>query len=100
MELVKKGYKKTEVGVIPEDWDVKLIEDICNISVGRDLQEMIFSKQLDSNYPYPVYSNTVENLGLYGYYKQPEYTGESLTIVGRGIGLGTTFARSGGFGFT
>ena len=28
MEQLKKGYKKTEVGVIPDDWDVKTIEEI------------------------------------------------------------------------
>ena len=27
---VKAGYKQTEVGVIPEDWEVKLIEEISN----------------------------------------------------------------------
>lgn len=26
---MKEGYKKTEVGVIPEDWEVKKLEDIC-----------------------------------------------------------------------
>ena len=27
---IKKGYKQTELGVIPEDWEVKLIEEISN----------------------------------------------------------------------
>jgi len=26
---VPKGYKRTEVGVIPEDWEVKKLDDIC-----------------------------------------------------------------------
>jgi len=29
MEL-RKGYKKTEVGVIPDDWEVKLLGAVCN----------------------------------------------------------------------
>jgi type I restriction enzyme, S subunit len=28
---VRKGYKDTEVGVIPSDWDVKSIRDVCRI---------------------------------------------------------------------
>ena len=30
MEL-KKGYIQTEVGVIPEDWKIKLLVDLTNI---------------------------------------------------------------------
>ena len=26
---IKEGYKQTEVGVIPEDWEVKKLEDLC-----------------------------------------------------------------------
>lgn len=97
MEL-KPGYKQTEVGVIPEEWEVDCVGNICSISVGRDLKEQNYSPVADQKYRFPIYSNTVENFGLYGYYDFAEYQGESLTVVGRGIGLGTAFARSGGFG--
>lgn len=33
-QTVPQGYKQTEVGVIPEDWDVKSIGDIAVISSG------------------------------------------------------------------
>jgi type I restriction enzyme S subunit len=33
MEL-KKGYKQTEVGVIPEDWEVKKLNTICDVRDG------------------------------------------------------------------
>lgn len=29
---VKPGYKLTEVGVIPEDWDVKCLGDVAEVS--------------------------------------------------------------------
>jgi len=29
-----EGYKKTEVGVIPEDWELKTIGDIGSVSSG------------------------------------------------------------------
>lgn len=34
MEL-KSGYKKTEVGVIPEDWDVHALQDIATLERGK-----------------------------------------------------------------
>jgi len=33
-EVVKPGYKRTEVGVIPEDWDVFQLQDITNVKTG------------------------------------------------------------------
>ena len=33
MEL-RKGYKQTEVGVIPEDWEVKQLGELFNFSGG------------------------------------------------------------------
>lgn len=32
--MVKKSFKDTEIGLIPEDWEVKKIGDICNIRRG------------------------------------------------------------------
>jgi len=35
--VIKAGYKQTEVGVIPEDWDIKKVGSICNFIVpGRN----------------------------------------------------------------
>lgn len=97
MEL-KPGYKKTDVGIIPVDWDHASIADVADIRVARDLMEDRFSPICTSVFKYPVYSNTVASDGLYGYYSIPEFEGEHLTVVGRGVGLGTAFAKSGGFG--
>ena len=74
------------------------IKDIANIQVGRDLKEDSFSEIKTDKYCYPVYSNTVENSGLYGFYDFEEYDGNSLTVVGRGAGLGIAFSRNSGFG--
>ena len=95
---LKPGYKQTAVGVIPNDWHNARIGEIATIQVGRDLREECFSRIRDSTYRYPVFSNTVDQLGLYGFYSVPEYNGDSVTVAGRGVGLGTAFARSGGFG--
>ena len=33
--VIKAGYKQTELGVIPEDWDIKAIGQICRLINGR-----------------------------------------------------------------
>ena len=98
MEVAQNKLKKSEIGLIPEDWELKAISEITKIFVGRDLNESNFSSQPDDNYKYPAFSNTVLNAGLYGYYNVPEYNGHSLTVVGRGVGLGTAFVRKGAYG--
>lgn len=92
------GYKDSAVGIIPQEWEVKNIEEICDIYVGRDVQKNHFKEIADGKYKYPVYSNTVEDKGLYGYYDYEEYENNTVTVVGRGIGLGTAFARDNGYG--
>ena len=54
---LRKGYKQTEVGVIPEDWDVRPISDVAPLQRGFDLPTTQLQKGL-----YPVvYSNGVLN---------------------------------------
>ncbi|MBT6176842.1 MAG: hypothetical protein HOI23_06305 [Deltaproteobacteria bacterium] len=54
---VKSGYKQTEVGVIPEDWEMKAIGQIAPLQRGIDLP----TSQVKEG-PYPVvYSNGVMN---------------------------------------
>ncbi|WP_075968127.1 restriction endonuclease subunit S [Immundisolibacter cernigliae] len=72
--------------------------DACEIAVGRDLVEDRFSVTKTGTHVYPVFSNSVENYGLYGFYDFPEYERKAVTIVGRGAGLGTAFIRDAGFG--
>lgn len=95
---IPAGYKDSAVGIIPQEWEVKNIEEICDIYVGRDVQKNHFKEIADGKYKYPVYSNTVEDKGLYGYYDYEEYENNTVTVVGRGIGLGTAFARDNGYG--
>ena len=79
--------------MVPNGWTTAKIKDIASINVGRDLRLDNYTESITATHIYPVYSNTVENRGLYGFYDFPEYSGGSVTIVGRGIGLGTAFAR-------
>ena len=38
------GYKDSAVGIIPQEWEVKNIEEICDIYVGRDVQKNHFKR--------------------------------------------------------
>ncbi|SFD65029.1 type I restriction enzyme, S subunit [Chitinophaga sp. CF118] len=42
---VRKGYKKTEVGVIPNDWDVKRLRDIFTLKSGYAFSSNYFSNE-------------------------------------------------------
>lgn len=97
-QLIPDGYKSTEIGVIPDDWDVFKINQIGSIRVGGDVNFNAFSSEQDYIYQYPIYSNTVDILGIYGYYNFPEYSTIAVTVVGRGVGLGTAIVRDSGFG--
>jgi len=38
---VRPGYKQTEVGVIPEDWELKLLPDVCRFRGGKAHEQHI-----------------------------------------------------------
>ena len=101
--LLTKGighskFKDSPLGEIPESWNVMKLGEITKVCVGKDLLEQNYNPNLSDEYKYPVYSNTVENKGLYGYYNVQEYTGNSVTVIGRGVGVGTAFPRKDSFG--
>ncbi|MEX1030806.1 MAG: restriction endonuclease subunit S [Paenibacillaceae bacterium] len=44
MEL-REGYKRTEAGVIPEDWEVKKLGEIVRINSGESPSKFIFTSE-------------------------------------------------------
>jgi len=59
---VKPGYKQTEVGVIPEDWDVASIGTIASFKSGEGINVAALREQ-SSDTPIPVYGGN----GIAGY---------------------------------
>lgn len=58
-QRVRPGYKQTEVGVIPEDWNVDTIVNLAAITTGdKNTQDRIE----DGVYPFFVRSSTVERI--------------------------------------
>ena len=53
--MVKQGYTQSEVGVIPEDWDIKILKKVAPLQRGFDLP---YSQMKDGSYPV-VFSNGV-----------------------------------------
>lgn len=60
------------------------IKDVFELSAGGDVDRAHFSVYKTNEYCYPVYSNSLENCGLYGYTSNPKYKADSVTITGRG----------------
>jgi type I restriction enzyme S subunit len=81
---LKPGFKQTEIGVIPEDWEVNSLGRLCEISAGRDLVKESFSSLSDERYRYPIYSNALTNKGLYGYSRNHQYEPNKITVTARG----------------
>lgn len=76
---LKKGYKKTEIGVIPEDWEVmKLGEIVLSIASGK-------SNTKSQNGDFPIYGST----GIIGWKPYFDYEGEKNLVARVGANAGT-----------
>lgn len=66
------------------DWCEIKLGDLFVVKAGGDLQENFFSLSQSETTPYPIYSNSLNNNGLYGYTSNPRYPMNCVTITGRG----------------
>ena len=97
MEL-KPGYKQTEVGVIPDDWQVVKVGDISQVGRGRVISHREISASRYASYP--VYSSQTTNDGTMGYINTYDFEGEYITWTTDGVNAGTVFYRDGRFNCT
>ncbi len=89
---VPAGYKRTEVGVIPSDWDVMKIGDLFESTAGGDFDSTRSSDVQSDSHPYPIFANGLSQEGLYGFSDYAENRTGSITITARGT-LGVAFYR-------
>lgn len=82
--MIPNGYKKTSLGIIPQEWDTIKLKECFSISAGGDVQKECFSEFYSPQYKYPIYSNSLFNHGLYGFTSRPRKKANSITITGRG----------------
>lgn len=77
-----KGTKPSELGEIPEDWDVAKISSVLSITTGsRNTQDKLANGQ----YPFFVRSQTIERIDTYS------FDGEAVLTAGDGVGTGKIF---------
>lgn len=77
-----EGFKNTEVGVIPIDWEIEEIHNLVEITTGgKNTQDRIS----DGEYPFFVRSQTVERINSYS------FDGEAVLTAGDGVGTGKIF---------
>ena len=80
--MVKPGYKQTEIGVIPEDWDCTAAKHLMKIETGSRNTE---HKTDIGKYPFFVRSQNVEHIDTY------HYDCEAVLTAGDGVGTGKVF---------
>ncbi|MBR4925953.1 MAG: restriction endonuclease subunit S [Prevotella sp.] len=67
-----------------EGWNEVRVGDLFDIKAGGDLQESCYSPIKTKQASYPIYANSLEDKGLYGYTSKPRFSGNAITITGRG----------------
>jgi type I restriction enzyme, S subunit len=76
------GYKQSEAGLIPSDWELEFIENVADITTGsRNTQDRVDEGQ----YPFFVRSQTIERINSYS------FDGEAVLTAGDGVGTGKVF---------
>jgi type I restriction enzyme S subunit len=81
---VKPGYKQTEIGVLPNDWEVRKLFEHFRIYAGGDAPKHSLSETQSASHPYPIFANALQDKGLYGYTNERRSKEDSLTITARG----------------
>lgn len=75
-------FKPSELGLIPDEWEVDFIENHTKIITGdKDTQDRLD----DGIYPFYVRSQTIERINTYS------FDGEAILTAGDGVGVGKVF---------
>ena len=70
-------------GIKPTSWKFCTLGEATKMSAGGDKPKKISSIK-STEYPYPIYSNGLDNEGLYGYTNEAKIFAESVTVSARG----------------
>lgn len=79
---IPQGYKQTELGIIPEDWEVTTIKQIADITTGNKNTQ---DAEEGGKYPFYVRSQNVERINSYS------NDCEGIVTAGDGVGTGKIF---------
>lgn len=67
----------------PSEWTISTLGKVSTMGVGGDKPQMVSSTKT-VECPHPIYSNGINDEGLYGYTDTPKITDESVTVSARG----------------
>lgn len=79
----KMVYNQELKREIPEGWGVEKLGDVAYLKAGGDKPSNISEIQSKET-PFPIYSNGLDNKGLYGYTNKATIHKKSLTVSARG----------------
>jgi len=95
--LTKKRNIKTgamqELLKPKEGWEVKELGELFDITAGGDFKKEFSSDIQDEKHPFPIYSNSLQNFGSFGYCSYFTSEGNSITVTARGT-IGYSCYRS------
>lgn len=87
MTMKETRFKYTEVGMIPNDWNVIVVGECCNVYTGGECPNE-WSKGKDRYFKYPIYSNGKE---CYGYTFDFRINKDAVCISSIGENTGDVF---------
>lgn len=70
-------------GMAPQNWTIRILGEVTRMGAGGDKPE-ITSSTKTPECPFPVYSNGINEYGLYGYTNEAKISAESVTVSARG----------------
>lgn len=80
--MIETRFKKTDIGEVPEDWKIKKIGEICDITTGNHNTQ---DKIENGLYPFFVRSPQVERINSFS------FDCEAVLTAGDGVGTGKVF---------
>lgn len=82
-QMAETLFRQWFVEEAKEEWEEVALEDVAILNAGGD-KPKAFSQNRTNEFNVPIYSNGIENDGLYGYADCPRIIEESVTISARG----------------
>lgn len=80
--MIETNFKHTDIGLIPHDWEVRIIKDFADITTGsQNTQDRIDNGE----YPFFVRSSKVERINKY------VFDTEGVITAGDGVGTGKIY---------
>lgn len=76
-------FVESELGMIPKGWKVNEIGELAILNAGGDKPQLISNIKTDIS-SVPIYSNGLDNEGLYGYTNEAKIYNSAITVSARG----------------